>query len=373
MLYLPYFVKLTRHRRGCVTGSHISAQRKLQVLIMSLSDSINSVIKSLLSENKLLSPHWKQLVASLPANLQKDPNLEYYAVGTVFIVLVTTLIMLFTFGEDDTWKRRNRHPDAPVALDPETWQKFPLIEKELLSKDVRRFRFQLPSKAHTLGLPIGQHISLKFVDADGKEHQRKYTPTTSDDELGYVDFVIKVYFKGVHPRFPDGGKMSQHLDSLKIGDTILMKGPSGHVEYIGRGKFTITKGREPTRRHKVKKIGMIAGGTGLTPMLQIIREILKDPLDKTEVWLLFGNQSEEDIFLRKELEDIPKDRFHLWYTIDRAPEKGAWKYSVGYITEEMCKAHLPPPADDTFIFVCGPPPMIKAFEQIGYGDNWFAF
>lgn len=52
----------------------------------------------------------------------------------------------------------------------------------------------------------GQHISLKYVDENDKEVQRSYTPITSDDEKGYVDFVIKVYNKGVHPKFPEGGR-----------------------------------------------------------------------------------------------------------------------------------------------------------------------
>ena len=41
---------------------------------------------------------------------------------------------------------------------------------------------------------------------------------------------------------------------------------------------------------EVKKVGMIAGGTGITPMLQLIRQILKNKEDKTEVSLLFANQ-----------------------------------------------------------------------------------
>lgn len=57
-------------------------------------------------------------------------------------------------------------------------------------------------------------------------HFRSYTPVTSDDDLGIVDFVIKVY-KPLPPKFPDGGRMSQHLDNLKIGETMLMKGPKG--------------------------------------------------------------------------------------------------------------------------------------------------
>jgi cytochrome-b5 reductase len=60
------------------------------------------------------------------------------------------------------------------------------------------------SKDHILGLPIGQHISLKFTDSDGKEVQRSYTPVSSNEDKGVVDFVVKVYRRDTHPRFPDG-------------------------------------------------------------------------------------------------------------------------------------------------------------------------
>jgi cytochrome-b5 reductase len=174
----------------------------------------------------------------------------------------------------------------------------------------------------------------------------------------------------------EGGKMSQHLNDLKIGDTILMKGPKGHLEYLDKGSFTITK-RGETTTYRKKKIGMIAGGTGITPMLQVIRAIQKNPDDRTEVWLIFANQTEEDILLRKELEALPSGRFHLHYTLDRPPAD--WKYSSGFINTEMCRKHLPAPSDDSMIFVCGPPPMIKfacepAFKEIGITEeHWFSF
>ena len=45
-------------------------------------------------------------------------------------------------------------------------------------------RFGLPSKAHVLGLPIGQHITFKFKGDDGAEVFRPYTPVTDDDTPG---------------------------------------------------------------------------------------------------------------------------------------------------------------------------------------------
>jgi NAD(P)H-flavin reductase len=44
-------------------------------------------------------------------------------------------------------------------------------------------------------------------------------------QVGYVDFVIKVYFPNTHPKFPEGGKMSHYVDNLKLGETIDLKGP----------------------------------------------------------------------------------------------------------------------------------------------------
>jgi hypothetical protein len=45
-------------------------------------------------------------------------------------------------------------------------------------------------------------------------------PRSSDDDVGFVELVVKVYFKGVNANFPDGGMMSQHMEQLKLGDTV---------------------------------------------------------------------------------------------------------------------------------------------------------
>lgn len=57
---------------------------------------------------------------------------------------------------------------------------------------VRVHRFKLPYPDQVLGLPTGQHITLKYVKADGEEVLKPYTPITDDDTVGHVDFVIKV-------------------------------------------------------------------------------------------------------------------------------------------------------------------------------------
>ena len=54
-----------------------------------------------------------------------------------------------------------------------------------------------------------------------------------------MDLVVKIYPANTHPKFPEGGKMTQYLESLAIGDTIDVRGPSGHLVYKGRGVFDI--------------------------------------------------------------------------------------------------------------------------------------
>ena len=120
---------------------------------------------------------------------------------------------------------------------------------------------------------------------------RSYTPVTGDEVLGTVTFVIKVYKAGIHPKFPEGGKMSQYLDTLKIGDTMDMKGPKGNLHYVGKGQFSVKELGKPLVMRKATHFGMIAGGTGITPCVQVIEAILRDEKDTSIIHLLYANQS----------------------------------------------------------------------------------
>ncbi|XP_069821913.1 NADH-cytochrome b5 reductase 2 [Dendropsophus ebraccatus] len=265
---------------------------------------------------------------------------------------------------------------GPVTLlDPSAKYPLPLIEKQEISHDTKKFRFGLPSSEHILGLPIGQHVYLS-AKVNGSLVVRAYTPVSSDEVKGYVDLVVKVYYKNVNPKFPDGGKMSQYLDSLKIGDTIDFRGPNGLLVYKGKGKFAIRPDKKSEPQTKTTKhLGMLAGGTGITPMLQLIRHITQDPKDDTKCYLIFANQTEEDILVRSELETVAKnhpDQFKLYYTLDRPPQ--GWKHGTGFVTADMIKKHLPPPSDSPLVLMCGPPPMIQFacqdnLTKLGYAEH----
>ncbi|XP_068004035.1 NADH-cytochrome b5 reductase 2 [Melanerpes formicivorus] len=287
---------------------------------------------------------------------------------TVAIVVVAASALLLLL-----FRGTGRRENGRVTLqDPETKYALRLVDKEEISHDTKRFRFGLPSPDHILGLPVGQHVYLSAKIGGGLVI-RAYTPVSSDEAKGYVDLIIKVYHKNVHPKFPEGGKMSQYLDDMKIGDLIDFRGPNGLLVYKGAGTFLIKPHKKSEAEKKfAKHLGMIAGGTGITPMLQLIRRITSDPKDSTKCYLLFANQTEKDILLRAELEDLAKshpEQFTLWYTLDRPPQD--WKYSSGFITADMIKAHLPAPSSEMLILMCGPPPMIQFacqpnLDKLGY-------
>ncbi|XP_022226353.1 NADH-cytochrome b5 reductase 3 isoform X2 [Drosophila obscura] len=310
------------------------------------------------------------------------------AVGVVAVV-AGALIVHYFLNKKSTKPRRepNRTARLRTLVDPNDKYLLPLVEKEVLSADTRRFRFGLPSKQHVLGLPVGQHIHL-IATIDNELVIRPYTPISSDEDVGYVDLVVKVYFKDTHPKFPGGGKMTQHLEQLELGDKISFRGPSGRLQYLGNGTFSIKKLRKDPPKHvTAKRVNMIAGGTGITPMLQLVREVLKrNDKDKTEMALLFANQSEKDILLRGELDELAQkhpDQFKVWYTVDKAAEALkrmprtanarfiAWSYNTGHVNDEMMEKHLYPPDGDTLCLLCGPPPMVNytcipGLERLGH-------
>jgi cytochrome-b5 reductase len=130
-------------------------------------------------------------------------------------------------------------------LRPEEYQKLPLVQKDKLSSNTFRFVFKLPTEKTILGLPIGQHISIR-TELDGKSVSRSYTPVSNNSDPGFLRLVIKCY--------PDGQLTGRYLQNLKVGDEVEIRGPKGAMRY---------------RKGMVKEIGMCAGGTGITPMFQV--------------------------------------------------------------------------------------------------------
>ncbi|RID68633.1 hypothetical protein BRARA_C00780 [Brassica rapa] len=225
------------------------------------------------------------------------------------------------------------------CLDPEKFKEFKLVKKQQLSHNVAKFVFELPTPTSVLGLPIGQHISCRGKDAQGEEVIKPYTPTTLDSDLGRFELVIKMYPQG---------RMSHHFREMRVGDHLAVKGPKGRFKYQP-GQF--------------RAFGMLAGGSGITPMFQVARAILENPTDKTKVHLVYANVTYDDILLKDELDSLTSnypDQFKIYYVLNQPPE--VWDGGVGFVTKEMIQAHCPAPASDIQA-------MAANLEALGYSPE----
>ncbi|KAJ5116533.1 hypothetical protein N7456_000881 [Penicillium angulare] len=220
------------------------------------------------------------------------------------------------------------------------FMRYPACKKTQLSPNVYRFVFVLPSASGVLGLPIGQHVAIK-AEVDGNLVTRSYTPTSNNNDRGRIELVVKCY--------PDGLLSGRYLAKLSVGDEVEFRGPKGAMRY--------TTGL-------CRKLGMVAGGTGITPMYQVIRAICENDTDTTEINLIYANRSEADILLREELENFarryPKN-LKIWYMLDTAPEE--WAYGHGHVDQRVLAERLPAASPDTKILLCGPPGMVNATKK----------
>jgi len=227
------------------------------------------------------------------------------------------------------------------------WAAAPLVSKVAISHDTRIFTFGL-EEGKALGLSTCACILMKGVDgpkdAEGNPVIRPYTPVSTNAMSGKFELMVKVY--------PDG-KMSQHLDKLDVGQPV-------HVKHVG-GNVKI---QYPF--NSKKEIGMIVGGTGITPMIQALHCVLGTKDDTSKVSMLYGSKSSNDILAKETLDAWATscaDRFQVTHVLSEEPAEGsAWTGARGFITREMIEANFPKPESDCLIFVCGPPALYNVFS-----------
>ncbi|KAB2580979.1 Oxidoreductase FAD/NAD(P)-binding protein [Lasiodiplodia theobromae] len=217
-----------------------------------------------------------------------------------------------------------------------------LEDVEVLSHNTKRFRFKLPAEDHVSGLNVASALLTKYKGPEmEKAVLRPYTPVNDEDSRGYLDLIVKKY---------PNGPMSSHLHDMAPGQSLDFKGPLPKFQWAP---------------NKHEHIALIAGGTGITPMYQLIRAIVKNPEDRTKITLVYGNVGEDDILLKKELQELENtypQRFRAFYLLDNPP--AGWTQGKGRVTKEVLKTVLPEPkeGEKLKIFVCGPPGMYNAIS-----------
>jgi len=236
---------------------------------------------------------------------------------------------------------------------------FKLTHKEVVNdcKTLIKIKLLGPSgTGYITDEPIGGHFSII-----NKNVRRSYTPV-GIKKLGdrvEMELSIKVY---------EDGELTPWIDEQEIGDTFVMAGPKGHIHYAVEkiGYFSIAG--QTARRYK--KVTMIAGGTGITPMLQILRyvyEHTKDNKERTDLHdfkLIYSIRTRDEIIELGELKKYASGFVTLNLHITKEKGKRVDMETI----EEVCGRGT----DDSLALICGPPLFCEAMytylSHLNYGS-----
>jgi ring-1,2-phenylacetyl-CoA epoxidase subunit PaaE len=222
---------------------------------------------------------------------------------------------------------------------------FDLRVKDIVqeTKDAITIVFEQP--AQKIIYKAGQFLTL-IVPVQGKDVRRAYSLCSSP----FVDQDLAVTVKRV-----EKGLMSNWLaDNLKPGQTVKIMEPMG--------QFT-TEFDSKKKRHLV----MFAGGSGITPMLAIIKSILTQEPNSI-VSLIYCNRDIESVIFKAELEKWEtrfEGRLHVIHVLDNAPMN--WQGYSGLLNHEMLTRlfeRIPDWGNDTTYLMCGPEGMMKNVESL---------
>jgi cytochrome-b5 reductase len=211
-------------------------------------------------------------------------------------------------------------------------------------------RFGLPDSTRPLNLSTCACI-LASASVQGADVVRPYTPISTNQAVGYLDLLVKDYG-------PEA-KMSHHMCTrMQVGETIQFK----HVPFNVKIQAPFA----------YDKILLLAGGTGITPMIQALHAILGDSSSTCHVTLLYGSQHQGDVLGKPLLDQWARDyadRFTWVPILSNEPDESDWEGERGFITRDLIDKYFvssgsdggdSQSADKIMIMVCGPPPLYKA-------------
>ena len=198
------------------------------------------------------------------------------------------------------------------------------------TKDVMSFQF---SKPEELEFSPGQYL-LVSVPNDGKVITKPLSISSSPTE----DFLE------VTKRLT-GHEFSKAITGLRVGDWIYVEGPNGSFTF--RGEYP--------------KVGMLAGGIGITPFISMIKYCTYMQV-QSSIILLYGNRSEDNIPFFEDLNQLAiiNRNFKVFHSLSRAGD--AWTGRRGHVDYEMIKEFIPDYEERVF-YVSGPPGLVKECTQ----------
>eukprot|EP00347_Sterkiella_histriomuscorum_P007280 403349566 len=274
----------------------------------------------------------------------------------------------------------NVNPDGRLIRKLKEPLQISLLGKEELATDTYVYRFQLPDLSSTLGHSTCQYLEFEaeILNRETKQKEkylRYYHPMSKVIDSGYVDLLIKVYLRNF--KHPTGGLFTQYMDQIQEGSVLKITGIGGDIQYDGYSNFLIRNQSTKLMEKKTyKNVGMIAGGSGITPMFQLVQTVADLKNDFTSLSLIYSNRTPYDIILDEDLTDYEKAGKLYYFPIVQAPDEN-WTLGSGRITPQMIESFMPPKnRDDSIILVCGSQilkdEVLSVFKEMDY-KNYFIF
>jgi len=210
--------------------------------------------------------------------------------------------------------------------------------------DAYSIRFHIPPELReAFAFKAGQHLTLRAT-INGEEVRRNYSLCTAPAECDWMVTVKRI----------GGGLFSNWVgDSLEPGDTVDVMVPHG----------SFTTDFDPARsRHLVG----IAGGSGITPVMSLIKTLLREE-PESRFTLLYGNRDSSSVIFLETLaglKDKHLGRFEIYHFLDQ--EEQDIELFNGMLNrerlDEAIGALVPDRAEVDGWFICGPGPMMDAAE-----------
>lgn len=191
----------------------------------------------------------------------------------------------------------------------------------------------VPAKGKVFDYRAGQFMFLKLSRKGFRSEEHPFTLSSSPTQEGVAEVTIK-----------ESGDFTRTIGKTQVGDR-------ADIE-AAFGRFTLAQARSAPSGELL----FIAGGVGVTPFISMLRD-LRNRGDVRPVTLLFGNRSEADILFRQELEKMPEHVKVVHILSSPGPD---WAGAKGYVNAEAIAKHGGDFLKVCEVFLCGPPPMMKA-------------
>ncbi len=273
---------------------------------------------------------WESAPGLSPRDIQKGRKLSCQSIPTT----------------DCTIKVR---PDAKAITQFRPWRmSATLSERVMLTADMCEFRFKTERPAQFLP---GQ---FALIDFPGVQGSRGYSMCNLPNEDGEWHFVIK--------KMPNGKASGLLFEQIKVGDTLEIDGPYG-LSYLCPDV--------------PRDIVCVGGGSGLSPVLSIVRAAALDPrMAERKIYLFYGGRGPQDICTTRLIGEDPllRDRVINYNAVSDAElAKGSdWDGPVCFV-HQLVEQTLGDRLKDYEYYFCGPPPMTDALSKTLIMENGVPF